>query len=111
MLIISQIGTLTAWVIFLIALLIPNENLVDVNSSWFGVFVLTVPLLLLFFARSLDGLTGGNVSVANAYLADISTDHNRKSNFGKMAASANLGFIVGPVLAGLLGSTAKRKLC
>jgi MFS family permease len=60
---------------------------------------------LLFLARALDGLTGGNVSVANAYLADISDDQNRNSNFGKMSVSANMGFILGPVLAGLLGST------
>ena len=60
---------------------------------------------MLFFARALDGLTGGNVSVANAYLADISTEENRKANFGKMSAAANLGFIIGPALAGLLGST------
>ena len=80
-LIISQAGTLIAWIIFLVALLIPNENLLSVNSTWLGIFVLSVPLLLLFFARALDGLTGGNVSVANAYLADISTEENRKTNF------------------------------
>ena len=46
-----------------------------------------------------------NVSVANAYLADVSTDENRSKNFGKMAISSNLGFIVGPALAGILGAT------
>ncbi|MEM9023584.1 MAG: MFS transporter, partial [Bacteroidota bacterium] len=60
----------------------------------------------LFFARALDGITGGNVSVANAYLADVSSDADRKKNFGLMAASGSLGFIIGPALAGLLGSTA-----
>jgi MFS family permease len=54
----------------------------------------------------LDGITGGNVSVANAYLADISDDTNRSANFGKMAVSANLGFILGPAIAGALGATA-----
>jgi MFS transporter, DHA1 family, tetracycline resistance protein len=53
----------------------------------------------------LDGITGGNVSVANAYLADVSSDENRSKNFGKMAISSNLGFIVGPALAGILGGT------
>ena len=53
----------------------------------------------------MDGITGGNVSVANAYLADVSTDKNRSKNFGKMAISSNLGFIVGPALAGILGAT------
>jgi MFS transporter, DHA1 family, tetracycline resistance protein len=53
----------------------------------------------------IDGITGGNISVANAYLADISSDENRSKNFGKMAISSNLGFIVGPALAGILGAT------
>ena len=105
-LLISQIGTLLAWLIFLAALLMPNISLWEVNSSWAGDFTLTLPLIVLFLGRALDGATGGNISVANAYLVDISNEENRKSNFGKMAASSNLGFIIGPVLAGLLGATA-----
>jgi MFS family permease len=53
----------------------------------------------------IDGITGGNISVANAYLADISSDENRSKNFGKIAISSNLGFIVGPAMAGILGAT------
>jgi DHA1 family tetracycline resistance protein-like MFS transporter len=64
-----------------------------------------MPLLILFLARALDGITGGNVSVANAYLADVTSEDDRKQNFGKMAAAANLGFIIGPALAGTLGAT------
>jgi len=60
---------------------------------------------MLFLARSIDGITGGNISVANAYLTDVSTDVNRSKNFGKMVISSNLGFIVGPALAGILGAT------
>jgi MFS family permease len=71
------------------------ENLNSINSALIGNFVITLPLLVLFFARSIDGITGGNISVANAYLADISSDENRSNNFGKMAISSNLGFIVG----------------
>ncbi len=104
-LLISQIGTLVAWLIFLTALYLPINRLVEIDSATFGVFGITLPLIFLFFARALDGLTGGNVSVANAYLSDISTDENRKANFGKMAMSSSLGFIIGPSLAGLLGST------
>ena len=66
---------------------------------------LSIPLFILFLARALDGITGGNVSVANAYLADISSDNDRKQNFGKMAAAGNLGFIVGPALAGIMGAS------
>jgi MFS transporter, DHA1 family, tetracycline resistance protein len=62
--------------------------------------------LLLFIARAVDGLTGGNISVANAYLADVSGKEDRKKNFGQMSAAANVGFIVGPALAGILGATA-----
>ena len=105
-LLISQIGTLLAWLIFLVALMMPNISLWEVNSAWVGDFTLTLPLIILFLGRALDGATGGNISVANAYLVDISNEENRKSNFGKMAASSNLGFIIGPVLAGLLGATA-----
>lgn len=104
-LLLSQIGTFLAWVLFIIALSIPNSLLFEFDSSLVGMFILTIPLLILFLARALDGITGGNVSVANAYLADVSTDENRKSNFGKMAASANMGFIIGPALAGTLGAT------
>lgn len=105
-LLISQIGTLLAWLIFLVALMLPNISLWEIKSTWMGEFTLTLPLIILFIGRALDGATGGNISVANAYLVDISNEENRKSNFGKMAASSNLGFIIGPVLAGLLGATA-----
>ena len=104
-LLLSQAGTLLSWVIFLVALLLPITALAQFDSTSLGLFTITVPLLILFVARALDGLTGGNVSVANAYLADISDDSNRKANFGKLAASGNLGFIVGPLLAGSLGAT------
>ena len=104
-LLLSQAGTLFSWFIFLFALLIPIQALAKFETSSLGVFSITVPLLVLFVARALDGLTGGNVSVANAYLADISDETNRKANFGKLSASANMGFIVGPILAGVLGAS------
>ncbi len=104
-LLVSQVGTLIAWLIFLVALYLPVSAIAEVDSTTFGVFGITLPLIFLFIARALDGLTGGNVSVANAYLSDISNDENRKANFGKMAMSSSLGFIVGPAVAGVLGST------
>jgi MFS transporter, DHA1 family, tetracycline resistance protein len=60
-----------------------------------------VPLLILFIGRGIDGIT----SIANAYLADLSSDVTRSKNFGKMAMSSNLGFILGPALAGILWGT------
>ncbi len=109
-LLISQGGTLLAWGLFALAILLPVATLVPIENEVTGSFLLTLPLVCLFFARALDGLTGGNVSVANAYVSDVSTAENRKANFGKMAMAASLGFVLGPALAGLLGTTALEEL-
>ena len=101
----SQLGTLLSWIIFLGALFIPVVTLFKVDSKILGAFTFTLPLAIIFFARAFDGLTGGNISVANAYLADITAEKDRNRNFGKMSISSNLGFIVGPALAGILSVT------
>lgn len=101
----SQLGTLVSWGIFLIAFILPSATILSVEGGLLGSFAVTLPLLVLFFARALDGATGGNVSVSNAYLSDITTGDHRSRDFGRMAVSTNLGFIVGPALAGLLGAT------
>jgi DHA1 family tetracycline resistance protein-like MFS transporter len=103
-LLLSELGTLVSWAIFLAALTLPSLPLLSIDSRVLGAFTLTVPLVALFVARALDGLTGGDVSIANAYLADISDDKNRSANFGRMAVASNLGFVFGPALAGLLGA-------
>lgn len=104
-LLLSQMGTLVSWLVFLLAFFVPVRTLSDIDSTALGQFTLTLPLILLFLARAVDGITGGNVSVANAYLADISDEEDRSKNFGRMALSGNLGFVLGPALAGLLGAT------
>ena len=104
-LLLSQGGTLLAWLLLLAAFFLPVQPLLEIDNAPLGQFTLTLPLVVLFVARAADGLTGGNVSVANAYLADITPEAERSANFGKMAVSSNLGFIVGPALAGLLGAT------
>src|SRR5678809_455478 len=104
-LLLSNGGTLVGWMIFLIALFLPGTHIVSIDSPTFGAFVVTLPLIVLFVARALDGITGGNISVANAYLSDVSADKDRSKNFGKLSISANLGFIIGPALAGILGGT------
>nr|WP_231589844.1 hypothetical protein [Methanosarcina siciliae] len=48
------------------------------------VFLVTLLLFALFFARALDGVTGGNVSVANAYLADLTSEKERNKNYGRI---------------------------
>ena len=109
-LLLSQLGTMISWAIFLFALSLPVVPVVEVDSALTGAFTVTIPLVILFFARALDGITGGNVSVANAYLADITEESDRSANFGKMAISGNLGFILGPALAAALGATVWREI-
>ena len=60
-------------------------------------------LSILFLGRVLSGLSGANITVAMAYIADVSDDKNRSANFGMVGAAFGLGFIVGPALGGLLG--------
>jgi MFS transporter, DHA1 family, tetracycline resistance protein len=104
-LLLSTVGTSAGWVLFLFALFLPAERSFTIDLTSLGTIVIILPLFLLFLARAIDGITGGNISIANAYLADLSSDETRSKNFGKMAISSNLGFILGPALAGILGGT------
>ena len=106
-LLLSNAGTLVGWILFFIALLLPDQKF-GLDTLLFGTFTMSLPLLVLFLARAIDGITGGNISVANAYLADISSEKSRSGNFGKMAMSSNLGFILGPAIAGILGGYCSR---
>jgi DHA1 family tetracycline resistance protein-like MFS transporter len=65
-------------------------------------------LLWLFVGRALAGVTGASITTATAYIADISTKENRAQNFGMIGAAFGLGFIIGPVIGGLLGSFGPR---
>lgn len=67
-------------------------------------FGLAGSLLLLFIARLIDGATGGNISTAQAYIADITPPQDRAKNFGLVGAAFGLGFIIGPALGGLLSN-------
>lgn len=62
----------------------------------------------LFVGRIIAGLTGASISTAGAYIADISTDEDRAKNFGMIGAAFGLGFIIGPVIGGLLGAYGSR---
>jgi multidrug resistance protein len=59
-------------------------------------------IVMLFAARILDGITGGNVSVAQAMVSDTSTPQNRAKKFGILGSAFGFGFIIGPALGGLL---------
>jgi DHA1 family tetracycline resistance protein-like MFS transporter len=59
-------------------------------------------LTLLFVGRILDGITGGNISTAQAYIADVTTPENRARGMGLFGAAFGLGFIFGPAIGGIL---------
>ena len=80
LLIISQLGTFAGFVLMGFA-----------NS-----------LPMLFAARILDGLTGGNLSIAQAAIADVTEEKDRAKSYGLIGAAFGLGFILGPALGGLL---------
>lgn len=65
-----------------------------------GIIIKSIPLL--FIARAIDGLTGGNIAIAQAAIADVSAPADRVKNFGLMGATFGIGFIVGPFLGGIL---------
>jgi MFS transporter, DHA1 family, tetracycline resistance protein len=69
----------------------------------FALLALANALWLLFLARIIDGLSGGNISTARAYISDITPPEKRARAFGMIGAAFGLGFIFGPALGGLLG--------
>lgn len=73
-------------------------------GSAVGYFVMAVSgnLPLLFISRIIDGITGGNISIAQAYIADVTTKENRAKGMGILGAAFGLGFIFGPAIGGFL---------
>jgi DHA1 family tetracycline resistance protein-like MFS transporter len=59
-------------------------------------------ITMLFLARIVDGLSGGNISTARAYVADITQPKDRARAYGLIGAAFGLGFIFGPALSGVL---------
>ena len=82
-LIISQIGTVIA---FLMLGFAPN-------------------VAILFLARLLDGITGGNFIVAQAYIADITPPERKTVSFGYVMAAFGIGFVLGPTIGGLMAAS------
>ena len=62
----------------------------------------------LIVGRLIAGITGASMTTATAYIADISTPENRAQNFGMIGAAFGIGFIIGPVMGGLLGEYGAR---
>lgn len=68
----------------------------------YGIMVASIPIL--FLSRIINGLTGGLISVAQATIADVSSNEEKSKNFGLIGAAFGTGFILGPFLGGLLSS-------
>jgi MFS transporter, DHA1 family, tetracycline resistance protein len=80
LLIVSQIGTLIGFLILAAA-----------GSLW-----------LVFLSRIIDGITAGNLSLAQAYIADVTTPENRARSFGVIGVAFGIGFLIGPAISGYL---------
>lgn len=93
-LLISQAGTLFSWVIFAVSYFIPHISIGPV----------LLPFIVILFARIFDGITGGNNSVANAFLADVTKPHERAKTFGLLGGVVGVGLIVGPAIGGFTSS-------
>ncbi len=76
-------------------------------GTWIGyllfiIGILTQDIYLLFIGRSIDGFTGGNISIAQSAISDISTEENKSRNFGLIGMAFGLGFVFGPYIGGKL---------
>ncbi len=78
--------------------------LVSIIGTAAGFFLMgwAKTLWLLFVARLLDGMTGGNISTAQAYIADVTPPERRSQGMGLIGAAFGLGFIFGPAIGGIL---------
>ncbi len=95
-LIISQIGTIFAYLMFFFAAQL------GAGLERIGLILgLSGGLMVIYLARILDGLTGGNVSVAEAYASDISDERSRTQALGLIGGAIGVGHILGPALAAI----------
>ena len=78
--------------------------LISLFGSAVGYFIFGIggALWVLYISRLIDGFTGGNVSIANAYITDVSSEKDRTKSLGIIGAAFGLGLIIGPILGGLL---------
>lgn len=74
----------------------------------FMIQALAPTIFWLFVGRIFSGVTGASITAASAYIADISNDEDRAKNFGMIGAAFGLGFIIGPVIGGVLGQYGAR---
>jgi MFS family permease len=94
-LLISHAGTLLSWGLFAIAYFSPIEP---------KIVGFALPLVIILLARIIDGITGGNSAVAEAYISDITTPEEKKTIYSTIGGVAGLGMIVGPGMGGFFAS-------
>ncbi len=110
------IGLLFA--VFSLCQLVASPLLGDLSDRWgrrpvlilslagtvasFVMLAVAQSLTMLFVARVVDGLSGGNISTARAYVADITEPSDRARAYGLIGAAFGLGFILGPAISGVL---------
>jgi DHA1 family tetracycline resistance protein-like MFS transporter len=99
-LLISIAGTVVGFL--LLGLAEPLGGALAGNSS--AATTNAIVLAILFLSRILDGVTGGNISVAQAYITDVTDEENRARGLGLIGAAFGLGFIIGPALGGALSA-------
>ncbi|MBN1667916.1 MAG: MFS transporter [Anaerolineales bacterium] len=98
-LLVSIFGTFVS--LLLLGLAEPVGRWLAANT---GLAANTAILGVLFFSRILDGLTGGNISVAQAYITDVTDAQSRARGLGLLGAAFGLGFIMGPAIGGALST-------
>ncbi|MCA1815561.1 MAG: MFS transporter, partial [Acidobacteria bacterium] len=72
------------------------------TSAGFMIMGFATALWMLFLGRIIDGITGGNISTAQAYIADVTTKEDRAKGMGLIGAAFGLGFTFGPAIGGVL---------
>ncbi len=98
-LIVSQMGTVLAFVLFIFA-----GNLGTLIDSWGLGLAMTGGMTMLYLARILDGITGGNITTAQAYVSDVTPQEHRAQGLGLIQAAFGVGFIFGPAFGGVLSN-------
>ena len=78
--------------------------LISLLGTCLGFLILgfATTLWMLFLGRIIDGISGGNISTAQAYIADVTTPENRAKGMGLIGAAFGMGFVFGPAIGGIL---------
>src|SRR5579862_2791430 len=90
-LLLSQIGSVLGYLLLAFA----------TKHNWTNV---QMGLMMVYLSRAIDGLSGGNISTAQAYISDVTTAKNRAKGMGMLGAAFGIGFTIGPWIGGMLGA-------